>query len=269
MMTTTNTAVATVNVNKPVGNDLRTLAQYLEARKADIAQAAARHVSADRLARIVLNCVARTPALRNCTMVSIYRSAMMAAELGLDPGSALGECYLLPYKDQCQLIVGYRGLITLARRSGEVETVQAFVVYEGDDFEVKLGTLPEIVHNPRYDGDRDPSKVRYVYAVAKLRGTETPMFDVMTRSEVEAVRRRSKSGAAGPWETDWAEMARKTVVRRLAKYLPMSVEMAKAVSLDAGEGESYTPAVLEGDVDPATGEVIDGAPEANGKESGR
>jgi recombination protein RecT len=267
-MVATGTAVQKVDVNKPVGNDMRTLAQYLEARKADIAQAAARHVSADRLSRVVLNCVARTPALRNCTMLSIYRSAMMAAELGLDPGSALGECYLLPYKDQCQLVVGFRGLITLARRSGEVETVQAWVVYDGDDFEVRLGTHPEIVHKPRYDGDRDPSKVRYVYAVAKLHGTDTPMFDVMTRAEVEAVRKRSRSGAAGPWDTDWAEMARKTVVRRLAKYLPMSVEMAKAVSLDTGENEAYAPSSLDGDVDPTTGEVIDVVPE-NGKEIAR
>jgi len=269
MATATWSGTAVVSVNRPVGNDLKTLAQYLEARKADIAQAAARHVSPDRLARVVLNCVARTPALRNCTMVSIYRSAMMAAELGLDPGSALGECYLLPYKDQCQLIVGFRGLITLARRSGEVETVQAWVVYEGDDFEVKLGTHPEIIHNPRYDGDRDPSKVRYVYAVAKLRGTDTPMFDVMTRAEVEAVRKRSRSGAAGPWETDWAEMARKTVVRRLAKYLPMSVEMAKAVELDAGESEVYTPTMIEADIDPETGEVIEAGHEGNGKETTR
>jgi len=258
-----------VSVNRPVGNDLKTLAQYLEARKADIAQAAARHVSADRLARVVLNCVARTPALRNCTMLSIYRAAMMAAELGLDPGSALGECYLMPYKDQCQLLVGFRGLITLARRSGEVETVQAWAVYEDDEFHVHLGTRPEIVHNPRFDGDRDPSRITHVYAVAKLRNTETPMFDVMTRAEVELVRKRSRAGASGPWETDWAEMARKTVVRRLAKYLPMSVEMAKAVALESADGEAYTPSMTDVEVDPETGEVIEAEPEANGKEAAR
>jgi recombination protein RecT len=268
-MANTTTAGQMVSVNRPVGNDLKTLAQYLEARKGDIAQAAARHVSADRLARVVLNCVARTPALRNCTMLSIYRAAMMAAELGLDPGSALGECYLMPYKDQCQLLVGFRGLITLARRSGEVETVQAWAVYEDDEFHVHLGTRPEIVHNPRFDGDRDPSRITHVYAVAKLRNTETPMFDVMTRAEVEAVRKRSRAGAAGPWETDWAEMARKTVVRRLAKYLPMSVEMAKAVALESADGEAYTPTMTDVEVDPETGEVIEAEQEASGKEAAR
>jgi len=92
---------------------------------------------------------------------------------------------------------------------------------------------------------------------------------VMTRAEVEAVRKRSRSGAAGPWETDWAEMARKTVVRRLAKYLPMSVEMAKAVELDAGESEVYTPTMIEADIDPETGEVIEAGHEGNGKETTR
>lgn len=256
-----STAVAPVDIRKPVGNNLRLFQQYLESRAGTIGQVCAKHLSPDRLTRVVLNCVARTPALQACSMVSIYRSVIQAAELGLEPGNALGDAYLVPYRDTCQLIVGYRGLIALARRSGEIETVQAFCVYEGDDFDYELGTEGRIRHKPAPAAERTPSKLLYVYAIAYLRDTPRPMFDVMTRAEVEAIRSRSKAGNNGPWVSDYGEMARKTVVRRLAKYLPMSTELNKAMALDAAaEGDGQTPAEFDViDVDPSTGEMLSGA----------
>lgn len=222
---------ARINPNLPVGNDLKTFAQYIDRRKGSLAMVAASHMRPERLIKIVLGAVTRTPALRSCSIESLFRCSLMAAELGLEPNSPLGECWFVPFKTECQLIIDYRGLVTLARRSGEVLTVNAFAVYDGDIFDVTLGTEPEIKHIPDFTAERDPAKVLFVYAVAELKGGGR-QFDIMTRGEVDAIRRRSRAGNSGPWVTDYVEMAKKTVVRRLCKLLPKSVEMAKALAVE-------------------------------------
>lgn len=212
-----------------VGNDINGFNTFLQGKKSAIAMICAKHMDADRICRVVMNCVTRTPQLRMCTTVSIFRSVMQAAELGLEPGSALGEAYLVPYKDNCQLIPGYRGLVTLARRSGEISNIWAEVVYEGDEFKANFGLHPDLVHIPAFQS-QDPAKITHAYACARFRTGET-QFVVMHRTEVERIRNRAAS-RSGPWMTDYAEMAKKTACKRLCKMLPMSVEMAKAVKLD-------------------------------------
>jgi recombination protein RecT len=212
-----------------VGNNLAGFADYLNTKKASIAAVCARHMDPDRICRIVLNCVTRTPQLRNCTTVSIFRSVMQAAELGLEPGSALGEGYLVPYKDVCQFQPGYRGLVTLARRSGEIANIWTEVVYEGDQFTPTYGLHPDLVHIPAFL-TQDPAKVTFAYACARFRTGET-QFAVMPRIEIDRIRNRAAS-KGGPWSTDYAEMAKKTAVKRLCKMLPMSIEMSKAIKLD-------------------------------------
>lgn len=207
-----------------------TFGAFLSQRKSAIGAVAASIITPERLTKIVLRCVVMNPQLQRCTMDSIFRSALMAAELGLEPGSALGEAYLVPYKDTCQMIPGYRGLITLARRSGQVLDIYAHAVYQGDTFTVELGTEGRIEHIPQF-GAREDKDLVYVYAVAKLVGGASH-FDVMTRADVDRIRARSAAGRSGPWVTDYVEMAKKTVIRRLCKLLPMSVEMSKAQSLE-------------------------------------
>lgn len=207
--------------------------------KNQMAMALPKTLTADRLTRIVMTEFRKTPALLRCDQQSLFGAVLQCAALGLEPGSALGHCYLLPYGKTCQLIIGYRGMIDLARRSGQIVSLSAYVVHEADDFHYELGLHPDIRHVPSPSADRGP--VIYVYAVAVLKDGGV-QFEVMSRAEVESVRSRSKAGKSGPWVSDWDAMAKKTVIRRLFKYLPVSIEAVRATEIDerADRGESLT-----------------------------
>lgn len=213
--------------------EAKTLGQFLELRATHLARVLPRHLTPERVIKVAAIAWNKTPKLRECDMESIFMAVMQAAELGLEPGGALGHAYLVPYGSTCQLIPGYRGLIELARRSGEIESIEAHIVYERDKFTLRFGLDPKLEHEPFLDGD--PGKVRFTYAVAKLKGGAY-QFEVMTLAQVERIRERSRAGKNGPWVTDFEEMARKTVIRRLCKYLPLSAEksetLAKALEID-------------------------------------
>lgn len=212
-----------------------------------MALAMPKSMTPDRLTRIVMTECRKTPALLKCAPESFYGVVLQCAALGLEPGSALGHCYLLPFgngKDKqgrpnAQLIIGYRGMIDLARRSGQIVSLQAYCVHEQDTFNYKLGLDPDIEHIPASVADR--GKVTHVYAVAKLKGGGV-QFEVMSRAEIEKVRTSSKAGNSGPWSSHREEMAKKTVIRRLFKYLPVSIEAVRAVEIDekTDRGEATT-----------------------------
>ncbi len=183
----------------------------------------------ERLGRIALTTLRTTPALMQCSTQSLLGALVQCAQLGLEPDPRLGLAYLVPYGKDAQLIIGYRGLMHLARRSGEVVSIEAHVVHEADEFTVRFGMDGVLSHSPCLRGDR--GKPFCVYAIARLKGGAC-VWDVMSVEDVERVRAKSKQRNSGPWVSDWSEMARKTVVRRLAKYLPLSVEMADAESAD-------------------------------------
>lgn len=215
--------------------------------QAQMALALPKSMTADRLTRIVMTECRKAPALLKCAPESFYGAVLQCAALGLEPGSALGHCYLLPFgngKDKsgrpnAQLIIGYRGMIDLARRSGQIVSLSAYCVHEQDTFNYKLGLDPDIEHIPASVADR--GKVTHVYAVAKLKGGGI-QFEVMSRAEIEKVRSTSKAGNSGPWASHWDEMAKKTVIRRLFKYLPVSIEAVRAVEIDekTDRGEATT-----------------------------
>lgn len=223
--------------------------------KQQIALALPKHVTADRLARIALTEVRRNPALARCDQASFLGAIMQCAALGLEPGGALGHCYLIPFnrntkegnrwvkRTEVQFILGYRGMIDLARRSGQIISLEARAVYAKDEFRVELGLDSNIVHKPDWEAE-DRGPLTFVYAVAKLRDGGV-QFDVMSRAEIERVRnasagyRAAEAAAAkyskdpdSPWHSHLEEMAKKTVVRRLFKYLPVSIEIQRAVGLD-------------------------------------
>lgn len=171
--------------------------------------------------------------------VSFYGAMNKVAALGLQVGNGLGHAYLLPFDKkqkqgnqwvtvatEIQLIIGYQGMIELARRSGQIESLYAVPVYKGEPFEVTMGLSQDIQHKKIFDGSVDPTPQNLiaVYAVAKLKGGAV-QFDVMTLKEIDNIRSRSKSKDNGPWVTDYVEMAKKTVLRRLFKMLPVSVEV--------------------------------------------
>lgn len=210
--------------------------------KAQIALALPKHMTADRLARIAMTELRKTPKLMQCDQMSFLGAIMQCAQLGLEPGSALGHAYLLPFDrrqkqgnqwvtvaTEAQLIIGYRGMIDLARRSGQIVSLSARAVHENDTFSYAYGLEEKLEHVPCEDGN--PGSITHVYAVARLKDGGV-QFEVMSKAAVDKVRALSKSSDKGPWVDHYEEMAKKTAIRRLFKYLPVSIEMQRAVNID-------------------------------------
>ena len=213
----------------PAKKKADTFPAMLDAYKNEIARALPKHLSPDRMARIALTCFRTTPALANCQPASVFAAVIQASQMGLEPG-ILGQAYLIPYGKQCQLIPGYQGLIELVRRSGKVTNLFAHAVREGDEFEYCYGLEPDLKHKPAASVR---GEIIAFYAVAHIKDA-SPIFEVMSREAVDAIAAKTQSkGKSGPWKDNYEEMGRKTVIRRLFKYLPKSVEMAQAAALDA------------------------------------
>jgi recombination protein RecT len=236
----TSQALKAVATGKPQKAEKPTTIQgFLDTYKGEIQRALPRHMTADRMARIALTEFRKNPALLKCEPASLFGAVIQCAQLGLEPGGALGHAYLIPFENrkkgitEVQFIVGYRGMIDLARRSGQIVSLEAHAVYEGDQFECEFGLESTLKHVPDWQNENrtKDDKLKFVYAVAKLKDGGT-QFEVMSRAEIIAIRARSRAASSGPWVTDFPAMALKTVIRRLFKYLPVSVEMQQAVGLD-------------------------------------
>jgi recombination protein RecT len=191
-------------------------------------------ITPQRFALTALSIVGRDENLLECTPVSLLRCMAQSAAVGLEIGNELGHAYLVPFRDKkrnvtiCTLILGYRGIVQLLYRSGQISGVEAQVVRTGDEFDHAFGLNPKLIHTPKAS---ITTPVSHAYAILRMKDGST-LFDVMTREEIEAIRTRSRAGASGPWMTDYAEMAKKTVLRRLAKLAPMSVEDQRVVTAD-------------------------------------
>lgn len=199
------------------------------------------HIKAEQMVRATLLAMNKNPAIADCTKASIWQSVLDASSLGLDCSGLLGSGYLVPYGKTCTFIPGYRGLIDLARRSGEIKSIHAVLVRDGDHFEENQGTGAGrgIVHKRSADPDMDDSAIIAAYAVAVLHdGTEE--WEVMYRKEIEAIRDKARA-KGGPWKDHFGEMARKTVIRRLIKTLPLSVEKAQTLvrAIDMDDTRMY------------------------------
>jgi recombination protein RecT len=216
-------------------------------------------LTAERLLRVARTEMLRNPKLLDCTRASVLDSLMIAAHLGLEVGGPLGHFYLVPFRDtknnvsKATPILGYRGIIVLARRSGEVEDVVARAVYENDKFNFAYGLDDELVHVPA-DGDQGRS-VKF-YGIARYTNGGH-LIMVMTRQQVEKFRSRSKMKDQGAWVDDYDAMACKTVIRRMASYMPLATESAEAIAEDEAREVGY-----------GSGEIIDMPhSEANGGEA--
>ena len=234
--------------------------------KQQMALALPKHVTADRLARIALTEVRKNPKLAQAEQTSFLGAIMQCAALGIEPGGALGHAYLLPFDNkrkgvtEVQFILGYKGMLDLARRSGEIVSIESRAVYERDEFNVVLGLNSDLKHIPNWDAD-SRGELRFVYAVAKLKDGGV-QFEVMHRKEIEAIRDNSqgykaaiKFNSDSPWKSSFEEMAKKTVMRRLFKYLPVSIEIASAINNDE-RVDFNLPQENPLTVDADTGEVI-------------
>lgn len=231
-----------------------TVAAFFEANKGAISAVLPQHMTADRMLKIALRCLRTTPKLMDCTLESLFGAVITCSQHGLEPNTPLGHVYLIPFENkrkqsvEVQVIVGYKGMIDLAMRSGKIESISSRTVCKNDHFEIDYGTDDRIIHKPMINGDRGP--VIGFYAVAKLKGGGT-QFEFMSKLEVDKIMRSTQSGGRyGPWHDNYDEMGKKTPIRRLFKYLPMSIEMANAYALDERADTGKTQAlssVLEGD----------------------
>lgn len=195
-------------------------------------------VTAERLARIALTCTRTNPDLLNCSVPSLLGAVMQAAQLGLTP-NLMGSCYLIPYNDKKEgkvvsFQIGYRGLIDLVARSGFVTTIKSNCVYENDEFDYEFGLNEYLKHKPAQE-DRG-KKITHVYAYAKMRHGGHA-FEVMSVEDINKIRdqhsaqyRFKKENSI--WGQHYESMAKKTVLKQLVKYLPISTEFHEKVSQD-------------------------------------
>lgn len=185
----------------------------------------------DRMRRIAMSEINKTTELQRCDPVSIMGSLVHIATFGLEPGAGFGHAYLVPFKNTCTVIIGYRGFIELARRSGEIASIHSRVVYENDEFYIEYGMEEKLVHKPN---TKEQGDMIGVYAIAKLK-TGVTMFEYMRKDQVDAIKDKVRNQHV--WSQHYEEMARKTAVRRLYKYLPSSPEVAQAMELEDTEPE--------------------------------
>jgi recombination protein RecT len=195
--------------------------------KRAVGAALPKHLTPDRFVRLSLTALMRTPKLRECTQESLFKCLLDLSMLGLEPDGR--RAHLIPYGNECTLIIDYKGIVELVRRSGDVSYIHADVVYEKDEFDYTFGTGSMLKHKPNME-DRG-ARVIGAYSFVKLRdGSED--FIVMSKGDIDKVRKRSRAATNGPWVTDWDEMAKKTVFRRHSKWLPLSVYTRDAIEKD-------------------------------------
>lgn len=218
-----------------------TVRNDLEKMKSQFAMALPKHVTPDRLLRVALTCIQNTPKLLECDKTSLYAAIMTCAQLGLEPDGVLGHAYLIPYGNKVQFIPGYKGLLALARNSGEVVSITAHEVREHDEFEYEYGLNEVLSHKPAHD---ERGEITCFYACAKFKDGGHH-FDVMSLQEVEDIRDNSQGYIAAkkwkkesPWDTHFVEMGRKTLIRRIAKYLPLNVQRASSMEDYADMGKN-------------------------------
>jgi recombination protein RecT len=204
-------------------SDLKSLINS-DTMREQFARALPKHLSPERFARVAITALTRTPKLAECTQASMMKCLLDLSAMGLEPDGR--RAHLIPYGTEATLIVDYKGLVELIRRSGDVVSIRAETVCEKDSFDWKNG---EVTHSVNWREDR--GEVQAVYAEAVMKSGEKQTA-VMTTKEVEGIRSRSRSGNNGPWKTDWAEMAKKTAVRRLSKMLPLSSEIIRHIERD-------------------------------------
>jgi recombination protein RecT len=189
--------------------------------KSQVALALPKHMTADRFARVALTALLKNPKLADCTPESVMECMLNCSALGLEPDGR--RAHLIPYGNKCTLIVDYKGIVELAKRSGDVSNVFAQIVCDNDSFTWENG---EVKH--QIDFRRDRGEMYAVYAQITFKDG-TKQVDVMTKHEVDAIRKRSKSSGSGPWVTDYNEMSKKTVFRRASKWVTLSPEVADAL----------------------------------------
>jgi len=224
-------------LTKKDAKQLATVRDYLShpAVRANVQELLPKHLSADRMAKLVLSCARRTPDLLKCTPESLADAMMRCSELGLEPNGR--DVHLIPFRNnkagthEVQVITDYKGLIKLAYQSGQVIAVFAKAVRANDHFDYRLGTENFIEHRPADVPDRGP--LTHAWASAKLKAGGEP-FVVLNASEIAQHQKTAKgmSRSDSPWTAHPDSMWAKTALRELSKFIPLSPQLERAVEFD-------------------------------------
>lgn len=229
----TNKAAATVTQAQSPAKG-RSIKDLIQIMKPEIAKALPSVLTAERFTRMALTAVSTNPTLSECSQKSFLGALMTAAQLGLEPNTPLGQAYIIPYRNkgrlEAQFQIGYKGLLDLAHRSGEFSTIYAHTVYENDEFEFEFG-LDQMLKHKLARGERGAAT--HYYAVYHLVNGGYG-FEIMTKADAHAHQQRysKASSVYSPWSTNFDEMAKKTVIKKLLKYAPIKTEFARQVISD-------------------------------------
>ena len=258
-------------------NKSKTIFDVIQAGAKQFATALPKHVNSERFVRIAITTIRQNPKLAKCSQESLLGALMVSAQLGLEPGT-LGQCYLIPFENkkagtvECQFQIGYKGLIELLRRSGQLSDIYSYTVYENDDFNIEYGLSRTLTHKPNFD---ERGEIKGFYAVAILKDG-AKAFEYMTKDEVVKHEEKYRKGSYknDVWNKNFEEMAQKTVVKKLLKWLPVSVEFLEMAAkdeksfkvIDDKSTEVQEIEILENDgdiINAETGEFIEEATEDN------
>lgn len=216
-------------------NKSKTIFDVIQAGAKQFATALPKHVNSERFVRIAITTIRQNPKLAKCSQESLLGALMVSAQLGLEPGT-LGQCYLIPFENkkagtvECQFQIGYKGLIELLRRSGQLSDIYSYTVYENDDFNIEYGLSRTLTHKPNFD---ERGEIKGFYAVAILKDG-AKAFEYMTKDEVIHHEEKYRKGSYknDVWNKNFEEMSQKTVVKKLLKWLPVSVEFLEMAAKD-------------------------------------
>lgn len=238
-----------------------TVPAMLERMKPELMRALPRHMNADRLSRIALTAFRTSPGLLKCDPRSFIACVVQCAQLGLEPNTGTGEAYLIPFGANCTTVIGYQGLIKLAKQTGQVTDIYAMEVRERDHFRCEFGLNRKLIHEP-LEGragfpapDAARGEVVGYYAVAVFKDNSRT-FVAMTQEDVDEVRNASqgwksavqyKRESKSPWSTNPVQMGLKTVIRRLCKLLPKSPELQAALTVEEAREVGGTAIVADAD----------------------
>ena len=273
-------AAAQTAIKAQTGSAQPTMQQYIKQMEGEIKKALPSVMTPERFTRITLSALSTNPKLAQCTPQSFLGAMMTAAQLGLEPNTPLGQAYLIPYWNskqrrlECQFQLGYKGMIDLAYRSGEIQTIQAQIGHANDTLVAEYGTECILKFIPKLNGDRgEPVNV---WAMFKTKDGGYG-FEIMPLDDVRAhAQKYSKAYDSGPWQTNFEEMAKKTVLKKVLKYAPMKSDFVRQIAQDSTvkteideDMFSVPAAVVDAEAvafDESTGEVI-GTPEVENAES--
>lgn len=230
--------------NRPA-NPVASFNAFMQKHKSQLELALPKHLNADRMVRLSLTAFSQNPALQRCDPKTIFGSIIVASQLGLEIG-VNGQGYLVPYKDKCTFVPGWKGLVDLANRGGRC-TVWTGAVYEGDEFDYMLGDSPYCKHKPC--GEFEESKLTHVYAIGRVKDSEMPVIEVWPIKKVHAHFKKTVVPAlqSNHYSKKHLEAyAKKVALLQVLKYMPQSIEMSNAVDVSyaAEQGKEIT---IDGD----------------------